>query len=124
MYAELPMQEDRRHGSSAPQVQNTHAGLQVERFAQPFGEPQRIGSTTGAPQHPLGMIRGGARKRSDNKRMSFIDTNCPCGKAAAGPADSDFRLSPKQRLGEITDARTRVIRIGSRDIAMFRRDYL
>ena len=37
---ELATQEDRRGGKPAAQIEDAHAGAEIERRGQPFGEPQ------------------------------------------------------------------------------------
>jgi hypothetical protein len=62
LHAELAAEEDRRDCPAAAEVQHPHAGPQVEPFAEPLGEPQRVGRAAHAGDHPVGVVSRRAGK--------------------------------------------------------------
>src|SRR5262249_23164278 len=49
-------EEYRRQGSSAAQIEHTHARPQIKIAGQPLGQPQRIGTATATGNYPFGVI--------------------------------------------------------------------
>ena len=110
LHAEFAAQKDRRHPATATEVEHAHAGLEVERFGQPFGQPQRIGRATEARDHPLGMIGADRGNRSGINRVSvgmrtpdFLERGRP---ARCGARGFDFAQCELKRSGR--DARAPV----------------
>ena len=76
---ELAMEKDRRERPTTAQIEHSHAGTKLESLAQPFSEPQRIGSTSRSGKHPVGVVFRRARKRVRGQSLIGTQTDSPVG---------------------------------------------
>src|SRR5262245_66101618 len=62
LHAELTPQEAGRESASASEVEDAHAGPEVQLFGEPLDQPQRVGAAAHAGRDPVRVIRRRAGK--------------------------------------------------------------